>query len=987
MNNSDFLSDAVALDLGKSGVKVAETLEIQVGEEWWRLINAAAVTDGKFFNNRSLPVPAIVGGTIHLGGFTKSELQMSGGWNPDYERFFRIHTIVVNDVPYFYSLAYDMGQTSASDSPRFRVWGEAEEYVNYTAAASVTIANSKCAYYDSANNRIVGSIGTKGVYHVIGSGTYATFYQSANKSSDFWTVEVFPEIPDVIYSFFFSSAGGVKVKKTTPVLGDNLNTQFGNVITNTGATALTAVTGYSTSYGVYPFYLRSAESVGVAWVDDASGQIGYVLESESWGTVRYLPAISGMAGKKITGFGTSYFSVEGEFFLFATNGYSTGNVTLDAGYAFPANFAIVAAFPNGDDTMRVFGAAGATLYGFDLTLSNMHLAYLGAAYSSWEFANYAECTKLYESGDLVLLNFALASKKNYNTAPVNKLPAIGVYNKSTNTLLWVWSKFKDATLFPGTYNFNGNYIYGAFFRFDGDLMFLNMYPYGYKRCETYLVPLASLAGCADIAAVDALLESSGLVQGVFNGSPSSTVWSTAFGVNGALVSAMHDDSYYYIKAQASTPYEIPGGYIESYRIPKTSRTPADYDGIITNIISASASSGTRMGIMGLQSGEGTYLYDNKIYDSTEHDNLIRYSGVYNYYWHMGFYNPVSRSSTPNKNIRVVGSSTYNMRYADTVVMPACGMLGEAASYHSYGTYVGVTGVSWDLSNRTGHDAYVWTAPFSPTRAFTDEWTNDVTVYFGAVSGGNLPYIKHSAKEGLTSGLYAVRVSDSEVFALDFDHVVSGGLSAFNPAGSYIVYRSYSGVTRMLNTGAPLTDGMGGGVGGGSEATQYIFEYLDRTFIPYPFAREGIRAELSNISKTTKITLPETQDNLIRGMLAAGTDFRGSRCILRRVFLDHMDEAGSDIVLLDGYIQDWSYVPGKKGIAFSVSKTLIDVGGQFPKRLMNMGCSHVFKGARCQYLGETGRCLKTKTFCTSLANQLQFGGFPWIAARQRRVMWK
>lgn len=188
--------------------------------------------------------------------------------------------------------------------------------------------------------------------------------------------------------------------------------------------------------------------------------------------------------------------------------------------------------------------------------------------------------------------------------------------------------------------------------------------------------------------------------------------------------------------------------------------------------------------------------------------------------------------------------------------------------------------------------------------------------------------------------------------------------------------------------APLpTDGMGGESGGEAVSSSLIYVYLDRAFVPYPFAREGIRAELSNISKTTKITLPETQDNLIRGMLAAGTDFRGSRCILRRVFPDHLNEAGSDIVLLDGYIQDWSYVPGKKGIAFSVSKTLIDVGAQFPKRLMNMGCSHVFKGSRCRYLGEEGRCLKTRAYCTSLGNLNQFGGFPWVAARQRRVMWK
>ena len=35
MNKSDFISDVVALDLGKSGVKVAETLEININNEWW----------------------------------------------------------------------------------------------------------------------------------------------------------------------------------------------------------------------------------------------------------------------------------------------------------------------------------------------------------------------------------------------------------------------------------------------------------------------------------------------------------------------------------------------------------------------------------------------------------------------------------------------------------------------------------------------------------------------------------------------------------------------------------------------------------------------------------------------------------------------------------------------------------------------------------------------------------------------------------------
>ena len=73
MNNADFLSDAVALDLGKSGVKVAETLEIQVGEEWWRLINAADVSTVRAYQGRQFPDPIVVGGKILLQDFASRQ--------------------------------------------------------------------------------------------------------------------------------------------------------------------------------------------------------------------------------------------------------------------------------------------------------------------------------------------------------------------------------------------------------------------------------------------------------------------------------------------------------------------------------------------------------------------------------------------------------------------------------------------------------------------------------------------------------------------------------------------------------------------------------------------------------------------------------------------------------------------------------------------------------------------------------------------------
>jgi phage-related protein len=203
-------------------------------------------------------------------------------------------------------------------------------------------------------------------------------------------------------------------------------------------------------------------------------------------------------------------------------------------------------------------------------------------------------------------------------------------------------------------------------------------------------------------------------------------------------------------------------------------------------------------------------------------------------------------------------------------------------------------------------------------------------------------------------------------------------------GSFGCVVTATGKVDFLTTQAPIDYGTG--TEPPEEFPSVVYTYEERSYIPYPFEREGIKVELSNISKTTKITLPETQTDLIRTMLASGTDFRGSRCVLRRMFPDHVEE-GSDIILLDGYIQDWSYSPDKKGILFTISKTLIDVGSSFPKRLMNMGCSHVFKGDRCQYFGADGICTKTKTDCTAKGAVARFGGFPWVAARQRRVMWR
>jgi hypothetical protein len=976
MNNADFLSDAVALDLGKSGVKVAETLEIQVGEEWWRLINAADVSTVRAYQGRRVNEGAISGGEMDLSGFTRAGLQMRGDWDTSTLPLGRAHVCMNGETPLYYSVAYH----HATKYGYFRVWSDTQELVNQQISNTTSQApenDLEGSYFDSVNNRIVSGYGNRGCYYSLSTGTAAIFYSVAAKSSDLWTIETFPEAPGTIYSFFLSSGGGAKVKITTPTAGQNVTTQYNAVISNSGATALTAITNFSLAHGLHPFYLRSAESVAVAWVDATSGQIGYVLESEYWATPRYFPAISGMLGDSIAGMGSLYLPLDGEFLLVGRTGYSTGNVTREPGYTFPANWTLLGAYPNGEDTMRLFGIVGTTVYGYDLTLSTMCLTYLGVATTAWAWGIYPECTKIGESGDLDLLVFAEAAHLPSGDIPGN---GVAVYNRVANSFVYQWKNFESSSLFPNSYSES---VGGAVFRFDSQLLVLkNKYTKNMVYIDSYVINAADVLACSAASEVDALLVAAGR-QTATVPKVRSYAGLLPAGANGSLTAIYHDSEFFYLLMHEDRWRSV-APWIHRYRISKANRS----DGTTSIYLGGGNYTGTanyRCVRFSTQQKENAFYYQNKVQDSVDFDNLFRLSFEYaKGEWYLGFWS--QGTPTPTQLIKVGRSSTYTA-LAQTILNPAVGLRGEMASYTTYSTYLRLFGAAWDLNTRLGGNTIVRTAPFAPNKSFQDE-ANDAAVYFGAVSGGELPYIKHSAIEGLLTGIHAIKISDGTVYTVNLGHTCAGGLAAFSPCGSWLVYRSGSGVFRMMPTGATLTDGMGeGGAGGGSAVGLYVYDYLDRQFLPYPFAREGIRAELSNISKTTKITLPETQDNLIRGMLAAGTDFRGSRCILRRVFPDHLDEVGSDIVLLDGYIQDWSYVPGKKGIAFSVSKTLIDVGAQFPKRLMNMGCSHVFKGSRCRYLGEEGRCLKTRAYCTSLGNLNQFGGFPWVAARQRRVMWK
>jgi hypothetical protein len=167
---------------------------------------------------------------------------------------------------------------------------------------------------------------------------------------------------------------------------------------------------------------------------------------------------------------------------------------------------------------------------------------------------------------------------------------------------------------------------------------------------------------------------------------------------------------------------------------------------------------------------------------------------------------------------------------------------------------------------------------------------------------------------------------------------------------------------------------------------YIYE--DEVYYPYPFRREGVKREVSNINKQTRLLLPDTVDGMIKRMLREGTEFRKSRVILSQVFMNHKNSPSNSIILIDGYIQDWSFDEGSNLLTFTVTRTLLGQSAPWPRRHMLATCTHVFKGERCRLVGNNlPICKKTEAECRAYGNLPRRGAFPWVAARQRRILWR
>jgi phage-related protein len=1017
MNNADFLSDAVALDLGKSGVKVAETLEIQVGEEWWRLINAADVTDVTKFNYRAAADPVVVGGKLLLSDFSVRSLPLLHqskqadktppvDAQPPMGVFCSLDgetANIIGTVTYPYTTTYQIhSAVRLNNTFNHRAILRGSTYTSDIVSPTIEL----CSFWDAVNARFVNAYqttnATGNMYTGIvfspadGAVTYNISAASAALYRKLLDVQCFSHAPDTVYKVYRDASGNLWVDTFSLFLDEAITTVKSN-LESISANAVQITVATTNNVGPAGlFYSRWHGSVGIMWRSSTTGICSYVLESESWGVEHALPSfLTSQHTIKYRSIGTLSIPNSGEFLVVGTERTDRGAIGTSVGYTYPANLKILGNGYLGENTSAVIGCVGNTLYRYVIDLSTMAITQETSGDAGAALGNLStiaidkvEAKLIYRDSSCeywVIFGYDTYGIGYFQFGTGRWLvcfTAAGVYK-------WCLDVGGTTSVFPATVSAMGTTLirtsvgypatdfYSSRIQRLGEehVFFSQGYHNGstYKLLSYFSMSFTTLNAASDAAAVLASLPTFKSVSG--NSSSTDRIQFNVACDPPDLV-IMDDNYYYMISLQSSSA---------------TTRTVIVVDRISHDIVTY------RNGAISYNSGDtfvGKWVAPGYFCHHLVDDGDL--FAVSNGRADQGMMSLAAFKSTMGSGTirEVVDSSVALARrymtdaelYASIppryfVGMPTTNANTKIWAIAGNRNVIGFLGVDTTTYSNPGVFSNLYSLDFVPRQLIVNPETDELWA-LSDVADNEISYDRF-VSAGREQEHFVIDVAGN-VYEIDYGEV-PGGIQEIRSTGNILTAVSGGGTNYLYETGASATEGVGTLPVENSAAI--VYNYVSQNFIPYPFAREGIRAELSNISKTTKITLPETQDNLIRGMLAAGTDFRGSRCILRRVFPDHLDEAGADIVLLDGYIQDWSYVPGKQGIAFSVSKTLIDVGAQFPKRLMNMGCSHVFKGSRCRYLGEEGRCLKTRAFCTSLGNLNQFGGFPWVAARQRRVMWK
>ncbi|MCW1713252.1 MULTISPECIES: hypothetical protein [Synergistaceae] len=982
MNKSDFISDAVALDLGKSGVKVAETLEIEVGNEWWNLINSADVPNNKTVFDLRKDFKVVVGDTMDVTELS-NKTSTGGGSGSQYSAS---NTYSGNIYMGGDNIAYTFTAFQQYNAFYLLIFDKDSEICNSLMSSGWSgYWGLKGAFWDSVNSRIVTIFAKNSsprfgvLYAEVSSSSLSSATATLNPiSSGFSQIKTFQEVPDSVYSLFCTS-NNIYVKKTEMSRDQAPLITATSVVSSSGSVRIASAI-YRSASEVHLFFSRKYNSAGVMWIDQTDNNLYYALESDGWQTMRFLLNINSGFSLKTVGNFVIPEALEhgGEYLIAGTEKKITGTITKPSGYAYPENLIITGVCSCSDNSFKIFGTVGSLWYIYTVSYSTMTITGVTSAYSGpFALSGYYLPEMVGYSDDREL--YVLQSYRSVRTRNDSRAAILLCYSKISQEVLWIWghdesADWTDSTIFPATYKRNSNWAQQYFFAYKDTLFTWQIYSAASTNAfsEHYMVSIQDVMNCNAKEDFKALLLSK---TKQYTSTLSHISW---------YASRPPQPSHISVRAVGETSETI-CFLLESYDTSSHNWIMAYHFRKDTGAYShkvnlhTSASPAIFCCPSVCLKSERRYDYNLDFYTDNNQDNFVktfacttgtivaRYSGV-----------------EEDVFIKTISSAVVDFSPCSVLVTSEYGVA-------SLVTYSGsdLTIYYFNASTTIGSTMSIKIAlPFSFHKILVDDFANQM-VCLSALADGDISFVQMSADTLHEEKYYALKSSDlTEIYDLDWGHVLLGGMSSSDINGSKWAIRDYSGKMIIGKTNAMINEGWSDEPSGGGESLVNLsLQYKDVNYIPYPFAREGIRVELSNISKMTKITLPETQTDLIRTMLASGTDFRGSRCVLRRIFPDHVNERGSDIVLLDGYIQDWNYSPDQKGILFTVSKTLIDVGASFPKRLMNMGCSHVFKGKRCGYLGASGICTKTRTDCISKTNVLKFGGFPWVAARQRRIMWR
>lgn len=1021
MARGNEFNDEVVDILSGSGLRIAETLEIHDGgSTWWNLINHSQEIGAKvpLESKKSSGGGAIEPGQINLSQYALKEDIILG-------RYKMIMGMDENNQEIY--IRFTLGAETTVDGSSILPSNKINAYVydsNLSLKKYVSIENDGTFKYGKRSILedffIWDNVGKRAFLGGVayGESGYSNFcfvynyndntlmnytsysHNYSTLESSYWS----PENPDRIIMLHEDTENGVILYKYIPEAGESNGYVISNLTYGSGESVQIALTAGYKSRQIFAFFSSALKTLGVVWIDSASGKFYYALENENWSTLHEITGLSGHEYDLVKA-GTIPVSQTGDFLaIYADKRLVSKVIVRPEGFAYAANSTLCGAgLISTGVKARVFTRSGDQWVAHSVTLGNMEISGSSStAITLWDSTpGYGIANLFYETEERELWQIG------------QRLLCV---EKSTDTILWGWDEWKVTRFTKSSMSF------GVLWKVGDHCLFCHLSSSGGPSFEPYLIPLASLVEANTKEDVNVLLNA---LPSSFGNVPRITpsrslYWAQSFMNDGRYLHPDHrtiieDNTYFYVHIQTNKEQLKSYGtdYIQqaNIRIRKSdlhtdmvaishytnpnywgSADPhfVDDSGIPhIDITGLNSESDNLVWVFGTENNMATANRAGDRYGIFDVNGSVQAAIERRYGYLKGeassnrAYLYGCSDGLPGKH-RVMGEFYYSPSNGRRNVLAQASFLADSS-----------VGVNYDTvySYREHPFTKTYGIIFDPLKRkiyhISDVIDGDVkSTVLSMDSLSDFKFLACNLND--VSDQYEIKYNNSYLGVHFPDHQPDPkgkrtvAIEFYGPFSIFSDTLGYGHVFKTAEIGEEIP--MQGGGDEGSGSIEIVMG--DKIYFPYPFKREKVSVELANLQKTVKVALPDTQDDQILQLVASGKDFRGHRCIVRRLFIDaDLNKYGSSIVLMDGYIQDWSYRRKDRTILFSIAHTVIDLSAPFPRRIMSMLCSHRFKGKRCQYAGASVLCPKTLSACETLGNTIHYGGFPWVAARQRRVMFR